>query len=69
MQKGASIDYQSYAKSMRSALSGPEICLPDKTLNHQYFNAKKGYYWSGESQSKLIDGIKTYGKDWKKILA
>lgn len=49
MQKGADIDYQAYAKSMRGVLSGPEISLPDKTLNHEYFNAKKGFYWSGES--------------------
>lgn len=49
MQKTAEIDYQTYAKSMRNVLSGPEICLPDKSLNHEYFNAKKGFYWSGES--------------------
>ena len=34
MQKGADIDYENYAKAMRGVLSGPEICLPDKTLNH-----------------------------------
>lgn len=69
MQKGADIDYQSYAKAMRSVLSGPEICMPDKTLNHQYFNAKKGFYWSEDSESKLMEGIKNFGKDWKKISA
>lgn len=67
MQKGADIDYQTYARSMRGVLSGPEISLPDKTLNHEYFNAKKGFYWSGDNESKLIDGIKACGKDWKKI--
>lgn len=67
MQRPAEIDYESYAKNMRSVLSGPEICLPDRSLNHEYFNAKKGYYWSGESEGKLLEGIKAYGKDWKKI--
>lgn len=46
MSQGGQIDYESYAKAMRLALSGPEICRHDGTLNHQYFNAKKGYYWS-----------------------
>jgi hypothetical protein len=41
--------------------------LPDHTLNHQYFNAKKGFYWSDTNEHTLIEGIKTYGKDWKKI--
>lgn len=67
MIKGAEIDYESYAKAMRGVLSGPEICLPDNTLNHQYFNAKKGYYWSEDNEHTLVDAIKTYGKDWKKI--
>ena len=34
MQRSAEIDYESYAKSMRGVLSGPEISLPDKSLNH-----------------------------------
>lgn len=67
MQIGADIDYDSYAKSMRGALSGPQICMPDKTLNHQYFNAKKGYYWSETNEYKLMDGIRNLGKDWKQI--
>lgn len=47
MNKGAqSIDYQQYSVFMRKALSGPEICNEDGTLNHIYFNTKKGFYWS-----------------------
>lgn len=67
MIKGGEVDYDSYAKAMRGALSGPEICLPDNSLNHQYFNAKKGYYWSQDHDIKLADGIREFGADWKKI--
>lgn len=67
MRKGGEIDYETYAKAMRGVLSGPEICLQDNTLNHQYFNAKKGFYWSDTNEQTLIEGIKIYGKDWKKI--
>lgn len=32
--------------AMRAALSGPDICNRDNSLNHAYFNTKKGFYWS-----------------------
>lgn len=67
MSKGGQIDYTEYAKSMRGVLSGPEICLPDNSLNHGYFNSKKGFYWSENNELTLIEGIKKYGKDWKTI--
>ena len=56
-----------YAKAMRGALSGTDICLPDNSLNHEYFNAKKGFYWSEEHDFKLADAIFQYGIDWNKI--
>ena len=46
MIKNPQIDYKSYAEQMRAALSGPEICNKDLSLNHAYFNTKKGFYWS-----------------------
>jgi hypothetical protein len=47
MNKGAeTLDYHQYAIFMRKALSGSEICKEDGTLNHVYFNTKKGFYWS-----------------------
>ena len=49
MREGGEIDYEAYSKAMRQALSGSEICRPDNTLNHQYFNAKKGFYWSEQN--------------------
>ena len=64
MSKGGQIDYQSYAKAMRLALSGPEICRDDGSLNHQYFNAKKGYYWSEENNQELINGLCDHGTNW-----
>ncbi len=44
--KSAAIDYHGYAMAMRAALSGPDICNRDNSLNHAYFNTKKGFYWS-----------------------
>ena len=52
---------------MRSALSGPDICLPDNSLNHEYFNAKKGFYWSEEHDFQLANAIYKHGIDWKKV--
>lgn len=46
MSQSAQIDYKQYAAYMRGALSGPEICNKDNSLNHTYFNTKKGFYWS-----------------------
>lgn len=65
--KGAEIDYNSYARAMRGVLSGPEICLPDMSLNHEYFNAKKGFYWSEGNEHTLVEAIKAHGKDWRRI--
>ena len=57
MSRSAGIDYKSYAEFMRSALSGPEICNKDNSLNHAYFNTKKGFYWSEKNTENLIAGI------------
>lgn len=63
MSKGAQIDYKRYAELMRGALSGPEICNQDKSLNHIYFNTKKGYYWSEKHHQLLVQGVVAYGLD------
>lgn len=65
--KGGEIDYEAYAKAMRQALSGCEICRPDSTLNHKYFNAKKGFYWSEENNEELLAGMMEHGKKWEEI--
>ncbi len=48
---------------MRNALSGPEICNKDNTLNHAYFNTKKGFYWSEKHNELLLNGVLTYDID------
>ena len=48
---------------MRGALSGPEICNEDNSLNHLYFNTKKGYYWSDKHQNMLVQGVLAHGLD------
>ena len=67
MSKGGEINYTEYAKAMRNALSGSDICLADHSLNHQYFNAKKGFYWSDDDDILLKQGIENYGTDWTRI--
>lgn len=52
---------------MRKALSGSEICNEDGTLNHVYFNTKKGFYWSDDHNELLKEGLLSYGVDWAKI--
>lgn len=52
---------------MRKALSGPEICNEDGTLNHIYFNTKKGFYWSEDHNELLRQGLLKHGTDWQKI--
>lgn len=42
----ATLDYSDYAKRMRAALSSPDMVRKDLSFNHQYFNTKKGHYWS-----------------------
>ena len=61
---GGEIDYKEYGKAMRTALSGQQISKSDGTLNHQYFNAKKGFYWSENNNEELINGICSFGTDW-----
>jgi hypothetical protein len=58
--KGAQIDYASYSSFMRGALSGPEICNKDNSLNHAYFNTKKGFYWSEKHAEQLVHGVLNY---------
>ncbi len=48
---------------MRGALSGPDICNPDNSLNHAYFNTKKGYYWSEKHHQLLVQGVLAYEVD------
>lgn len=61
--KGAQIDYASYSSFMRSALSGPEICNRDNSLNHAYFNTKKGFYWSEKHAELLTAGVLAHELD------
>ena len=42
---------------MRAALSGSEICNQDHSLNHAYFNTKKGFYWSESNTQELINAV------------
>mgnify|MGYP000200443743 CR=1 FL=1 len=63
MIKSAQIDYQSYSSQMRSALSGSEICNKDGSLNHTYFNTKKGFYWSEKNNEQLEQGVMNYDLD------
>lgn len=63
MMKSAQIDYQQYASQMRAALSGPDICNPDRSLNHTYFNTKKGFYWSDKNHEQLTQGVIAHGLD------
>ena len=63
MIQSAQIDYKSYAEQMRSALSGPDICNKDKSLNHAYFNTKKGFYWSDKNHEQLVQGVINYDLD------
>jgi hypothetical protein len=63
MSKSAQIDYKSYAEQMRAALSGSEICNEDRSLNHSYFNTKKGFYWSDKNQEQLIQGVLSHELD------
>jgi hypothetical protein len=57
MMKSAQIDYKGYSEFMRAALSGPEICNKDHSLNHTYFNTKKGFYWSEKHSEQLVNGV------------
>jgi hypothetical protein len=62
------ISYSDYAKKMRSFLSNNEMCRKDFSFNHQYFNTKKGHYWSEKDTEALSRGLKKYGVgEWKKI--
>jgi len=63
MIKSPQIDYKTYAQQMRGALSGAEICNRDLSLNHSYFNTKKGFYWSDKNNDQLIQGVLNYGLD------
>ncbi len=44
-------------------MSGPEICNEDGSLNHTYFNTKKGYYWSDKHQQLLVQGVLAHDLD------
>ena len=46
---------------MRLALSPQEMRLDDGTLNHVYFNAKKGQYWSIDNEKQLLRGLEVFG--------
>ena len=48
---------------MRRALSGTEISNKDGSLNHSYFNTKKGFYWSEKNTEALVEGIIKHGLD------
>ena len=63
MSQSAQIDYKQYAAVMRGALSGPEICNKDNSLNHTYFNTKKGFYWSEKHNDLLVQGVVAYDLD------
>lgn len=67
MIKNDQIDYESYAKEMRGALSAEEMILPDNSINHQYFHAKKGFYWSNNNELQLIDGLRKYSLNFNEI--
>jgi len=40
------ISYGEYAKKMRQVLSSRDMYRNDLSFNQQYFNTKKGHYWS-----------------------
>jgi hypothetical protein len=65
--KSAQIDYKGYAEFMRGALSGSEICNRDNSLNHAYFNTKKGFYWSEKHSEQLMSGVLNYELDIPQI--
>jgi hypothetical protein len=67
MSKSAQIDYQRYAILMREALSGSDINSRNNTLNHAYFNTKKGFYWSDKHQELLIQGLLAFDLDIETI--
>lgn len=48
MDEDTDNDYTEYAKNMRLTLSNNEITDNEGNLNHQYFNVKKGFYWTPE---------------------
>lgn len=50
-------DYKTYAKNMRSCLSDPNMYKADLSFNQQFFNTKKGEYWSQEDSNALIKGL------------
>lgn len=54
-------DYDTYCKNMRQALSNSDITTKEGGINHAYFLAKKGQYWSPEHQASLVKGIGLYG--------
>ena len=46
---------------MRKDLCTRDICDDNGELNIKYFNVKKGQYWSGKEQEKLIEAVIKHG--------
>lgn len=62
------ISYEEYARKMREVLSSKDMRRPDLSLNHQYFNTKKGHYWSEVDNEALVRGLKKHPVgEWKRI--
>lgn len=53
---------------MRSCLSDPNMMKPDLSFNHQFFNTKKGEYWSQDDSAALARGLAKHPVgSWAKI--
>ena len=45
-----------------------DMCRSDLSFNHQYFNTKKGHYWSEIDNEALSRGLKKHPVgEWKRI--
>lgn len=62
------ISYTEYAQKMRQVLSSRDMYRGDLSFNHQYFNTKKGHYWSEKDNEALKRGLKKHPVgSWTKI--
>lgn len=50
------IDYESYARNMRLAMTNRDITTPNGEINHEYFLHKKGHFW-GEDEGKRLNKV------------
>ncbi len=55
-------DFENYARQMRTQLSNKLTTKEDGNINHAYFLAKKGAYWSPDHERALVRGIQLFGK-------